>query len=111
MSEKELETGDSSENTLDMNTWRTTVTHRNKNRMKITFKLNQAESSAFQSFKDATQPDGLPEEDFIKSIFFLGLTTLERNVAERLAENMNVEDGEVSFEAPQEEEPVSDTDE
>jgi hypothetical protein len=70
-----------------------TVTHRGKNRMKITFKLNQEESAAFKSFQDATRPDGLSEEHFLKSIFFLGLTTLEQNVTRKLAESVSVEDG------------------
>ena len=100
MSEQDLNS--SGEGSMSIDSWKTTITHRNKDRMKITFKLNQAESSAFQSFREATQPDSISEEDFIKSIFFLGLTTLERNVTERLAESVKVEDGEVSFEAPEE---------
>ena len=73
--------------------------------MKITFKLSQDEAAAFSSFKEATCPDGLSEDNFIKSIFFLGLTTLEKNVTEQLAESMEVKDGEVTFDVPEEEAP------
>jgi len=95
---------------VDLDSWRTSITHRNKGRMKITFKLNQEESAAFQSFQDATRPDGLSEEHFLKSIFFLGLTTLEQNVTRKLAESVSVEDNEVSFEVPEDVEVSDDSD-
>jgi len=82
--------------------WDVKIQHRNRNRMKITFKLSQDEAAAFNSFKDATCPDNIGEENFVKSIFFLGLTTLEQNVTQKMAESMEVEDGEVSFNVPEE---------
>ena len=86
-----------SKEVLNPNDWEVKIQHRNRNRMKITFKLSQDEAAAFNNFKDATCPEDLGEESFIKSIFFLGLTTLEQNVTQRMAEAMEVEDGEVSF--------------
>tara|TARA_R110001583_G_scaffold68729_1_gene195358 strand:+ start:47 stop:388 length:342 start_codon:yes stop_codon:yes gene_type:complete len=108
MLDKEEELTDSSEEELKPDTWGVKVTHRDKNRMKITFKLNQDESAAFTNFENATRPEGLTQEHFIKSIFFLGLTTLENNVAQKMGEHMKVEDGEVSFDVPEDE---GDTDE
>jgi hypothetical protein len=108
MSEQDLNS--SSVADVDLDSWRTFITHRNKGRMKITFKLNQEEAAAFQSFQDATRPEGLSEEHFLKSIFFLGLTTLEQNVTRKLAESVSVEDNEVSFEVPEDVEAGDDQD-
>jgi len=88
---------ESNEEVLSPNDWGVRVQHRSKNRMKIIFKLSQDEAAAFTSFRDATCPDGLDEESFVKSIFFLGLTTLEQNVTQKMAEAIKVEEGEVSF--------------
>tara|TARA_R110000765_G_scaffold402314_1_gene498025 strand:+ start:360 stop:686 length:327 start_codon:yes stop_codon:yes gene_type:complete len=100
---------ESRKETLSPNDWGVKIQHRNRNRMKITFKLSQDEAAAFNSFRDATCPEGLEEENFVKSIFFLGLTTLEQNVTQKLAESMEVEDGEVSFNIEDDDTPTEDT--
>jgi len=99
---------ESNKEVIRPNDWGVTVQHRSRNRMKIIFKLSQEEAAAFGNFKEATCPDGLDEESFVKSIFFLGLTTLEQNVTQKLAESMEIEDGEVSFEVPEEEDSSDD---
>ena len=76
MSEQVLSSNSEIEGTLSPNSWKVTVTHRGKNRMKITFKLNQEEASAFKAFQDGVQPEGLSEE------------------------SLTVEDGEVSLDVP-----------
>ena len=93
---------ESNKEVMTPNDWDVKIQHRSKNRMKITFKLSQDEAAAYDNFKEATCPDGLGEESFVKSIFFLGLTTLEQNVTQKMAESMEVEDGEVSFNVPKE---------
>ena len=67
--------------------------------MKITFKLSKDEAEAFQSFQNQTRPEEISEDKFIKSIFFLGLTTLETNLQQSVAKEManQVEDGEVTI--------------
>jgi len=75
--------------------------------MKITFKLSQDEAAAFTSFQNATKPEGLSEDHFIKSIFFLGLTNLEQNITQKLSEKVKVEDGEITFDVPEDPEEVS----
>tara|TARA_R110000824_G_scaffold100230_1_gene238379 strand:- start:1192 stop:1512 length:321 start_codon:yes stop_codon:yes gene_type:complete len=97
-----------SKEVLSPNDWGVKIQHRSKNRMKITFKLSQDEAAAFTSFKDATCPEGLEEENFVKSIFFLGLTTLEQNVTQKMAEAINVEDGEVSLDIEEEASEITD---
>jgi len=93
---------ESTKEAISPNDWGVKIQHRNKNRMKITFKLSQDEAAAFENFKEATCPDNLSEDSFVKSIFFLGLTTLEQNVTQKMAESIEVEDGEVSFNVPEE---------
>lgn len=99
---------ESNKEVLSPNDWDVKIQHRNRSRMKITFKLSRDEAAAFNSFKNATCPEGLGEESFIKSIFFLGLTTLEQNVTQKLSESMEIEDGEVSFNVADEDAPTED---
>ena len=89
-------------NLFSERSWKPVVTHRNRGRMKVSFKLSKDESSAFQAFQKDVRPEEISEENFIKSIFFLGLSTLEQNLSQRIAESMTVEDGEVSLEVPEE---------
>jgi len=65
--------------------------------MKITLKLDQEQSEAYLTFMRGTKPDEISEDDFLKSIFFLGLGTLEQNIVSKLSESMTVAGGEVSF--------------
>jgi len=82
---------------LDIDSWIFNYTHRSKNRMKITLKLDQEQSDAYLTFMRGTKPDEISEDDFLKSIFFLGLGTLEQNIVNKLSESMDLKDGEVSF--------------
>ena len=65
--------------------------------MKVTFKLNREETGAFTNFRNQTKPDQISEENFIKSIFFLGLTTLETNLAAKISEEMAKVDEDVQI--------------
>ena len=91
-----LDMGTSSFNVSE---WSVKVLNRTKDRMKITFKLSKDEAEAFQSFQNQTKPDEISEDKFIKSIFFLGLTTLETNLTHKIAEEMakHTEGEEVSI--------------
>ena len=82
---------------LDPKDWSAKVTYRGRNRMKIMFKLSQDESAAYTHFQNQTKPEGISEEAFIKSIFFLGLTTLETNITKKITEKLEEEGGEVEF--------------
>tara|TARA_R110002051_G_scaffold317561_2_gene398876 strand:+ start:97 stop:450 length:354 start_codon:yes stop_codon:yes gene_type:complete len=84
---------------FNVSEWSVKVLNRTKDRMKITFKLSKDESEAFQNFQNNTKPDDISEDQFIKSIFFLGLTTLETNLHHKIAEEMSkhTEDEEVNI--------------
>ena len=94
-----LDSLDMRTSSFNVSEWSVKVLNRTKNRMKITFKLSKDEAEAFQIFQNQTKPDEISEDKFIKSIFFLGLTTLETNLQQSIAKEMakNVEDGEVSI--------------
>jgi len=84
---------------FDVSEWSVKVLNRTKDRMKITFKLSKDEAEAFQSFQNQTRPDEISEDKFIKSIFFLGLTTLEQNLQQSIAQELakHAEDEDIIF--------------
>ena len=77
---------------LDLNGWHSKVERRTKNRMKITFKLNQEQAAAYEHFKSQTKPDEITETQFITSIFFMGLAALEAQIIAKAQEAMESED-------------------
>lgn len=83
--------------------WRTKVENRTKNRMKITFKLNQEQTAAFERFKQETMPEGVTEDDFVRSIFFMGLATLEQRLVDAVKETVEKQRMEESAALEQEE--------
>jgi hypothetical protein len=93
-----LDSLDVGASSFNVSEWSVKVLNRTKDRMKITFKLSKDEAEAFQSFQNQTKPDEISEDQFIKSIFFLGLTTLETNLTHKIAEEMakHAEDEQVS---------------
>ena len=89
--------------TLTPDNWIVKVDHRSKYRMKINFKLSKDETEAYSNFKNHTLPDGVSENDFIKSVFFLGLSTLEANLAEKYQEQIDKMNEDVEFPSEEEE--------
>ena len=81
--------------------WLITADYRKRGRMKINFKLSKDESEAFVNFKNQTKPDEIPEDDFLKSIFFLGISTLETNITQRIQQELEKMDDDI--EIPEEE--------
>lgn len=77
---------------LDLNDWTSKVERRTKNRMKITFKLNQEQAAAYEHFKNQTKPEEISETQFITSIFFMGLAALEAQIIAKAQEAIESED-------------------
>jgi hypothetical protein len=104
-----LDSLDVAVSSFDVSKWSVKVLNRTKDRMKITFKLSKDEAEAFQSFTNQTKPDEISDDKFIKSIFFLGLTTLEQNLQQSVAEEMakHVEEQQVTI--PDEDDDVPDS--
>ena len=74
--------------TFHPDTWKIKVTYRSKNRMKFTLKLNQEETDAFKQFSSQVKPDEIGMEEFIRSIFFAGIRSLEKELTENLIQHM-----------------------
>jgi len=85
--------------------WTLRVDYRKRDRMKINFKLSKEESEAYSNFKNQTKPDQISEDQFLKSIFFLGITTLEANISKKIQNELEKMDEDVSLEVPEEDGP------
>ena len=83
---------------LDLTEWNTKVDFRTKNRMKITFKLNQDQAKAYEQFRTVTKPDQISDYQFVTSIFFMGLAALEQQIIAQAQQTME-QDEEVDVDA------------
>lgn len=77
--------------------WGVKTTHRSKNRMKLTLKLSQEETEAFTSFANSVKPEGLSLDEFVRSIFFAGVRTLEEQLTSNLVKH--IEENREQYEA------------
>ena len=68
--------------------WRIKIEYRSKNRMKFQLKLNQEESEAFKNFANNVKPDNVDMHDFVRSIFFNGIRSLEEQLTSNLVQHM-----------------------
>jgi hypothetical protein len=78
--------------------WNIKTEYRSKNRMKFQLKLNQEEAEAFRNFSNSVKPDEIPMNEFVRSIFFNGIRSLEQQLTANLVEHMeaNRDDYEAS---------------
>lgn len=65
--------------------------------MKLNLKLSQEETAAFNNFSDSVKPEGLALDEFVRSIFFAGIRTLEEQLTANLVKHM--EENRAEFEA------------
>lgn len=56
--------------------------------MKFQLKLDQEESEAFKNFANSVKPTELALDDFVRSIFFAGIRSLEEQLTENLVSHM-----------------------
>ena len=77
--------------------WDVKTTERSKDRMKFRLKLNQEESEAFKSFSNQVKPEDLTMDDFVRSIFFAGIRSLEEELTQNIVKHM--EENREEFEA------------
>ena len=68
--------------------WKIKTEFRSKNRMKFQLKLNQEEAEAFKNFANSVKPDQLTMNDFVRSIFFNGIRSLEEQLTSNLVQHM-----------------------
>tara|TARA_R110002051_G_scaffold1143_9_gene5849 strand:+ start:15632 stop:15985 length:354 start_codon:yes stop_codon:yes gene_type:complete len=68
--------------------WKIKIEYRSKNRMKFQLKLNKEEAEAFKNFSNTVKPEELGMEDFVRSIFFNGVRSLEEQLTTNLVQHM-----------------------
>ena len=64
---------------LDLTNARIKTEDRSRGRMKITIKLNKDEAIAFKNMKESLLPEGVDNDHFVKSVFFMGLEQFHNN--------------------------------
>jgi hypothetical protein len=74
--------------TFNPDGWKIKTEYRSKNRMKFQLKLNQEEAEAFRNFANSVKPDEITMNDFVRSIFFNGVRTLEQQLTTNLVQHM-----------------------
>ena len=52
--------------------------------MKITIKLNKEEATAFTNMKKSLVPEGVDDDTFLKSVFFMGVEQFHKNAMEMM---------------------------
>ena len=55
------------------------IKEQNRGRMKIVIKLDKPESEGYINFKNSVLPSGASEDEFIKTVFFMGLEQFHKN--------------------------------
>tara|TARA_R110002074_G_scaffold397838_1_gene588796 strand:- start:113 stop:469 length:357 start_codon:yes stop_codon:yes gene_type:complete len=68
--------------------WKIKTEYRSKNRMKFTLKLNQEEAEAFRNFANTVKPHEIGMSDFVRSIFFNGVRSLEQELTTNMVSHM-----------------------
>jgi hypothetical protein len=74
--------------TFNPSGWKIKIDYRSKNRMKFQVKLNQEESEAFKNFTNSVKPEEIGMDDFVRSIFFSGVRSLEEQLTNNLVQHM-----------------------
>jgi|3_EtaG_2_1085321.scaffolds.fasta_scaffold02760_5 hypothetical protein len=68
--------------------WKIKTFERSRRRMKFQVKLNQEEAAAFTNFANSVKPDNVQMNDFVRSIFFAGIRSIEESITSNLVKHM-----------------------
>ena len=82
---------------LNFKNWKVKTVERSRNRMKFQLKLGAEEAEAFKTFTNSVKPAEISIEDFVRSIFFRGVQSLEKQITEDLVKHM--EENKADYEA------------
>jgi hypothetical protein len=69
---------------LDFSKTKVKSQERSRGRMKITVKLNKEEAVAYKNMKASLVPDGVSDDNFVRSVFFMGLEQFHKNTMEMM---------------------------
>jgi hypothetical protein len=78
---------------LNVSDWKISVDDRSRGRMKVTIKLSKDEAEGFKNWSTHVKPDELPQEEFVKQVFFNGIEYLNlklQDVAKKIIEDKNL---------------------
>ena len=71
---------------LDFSKAKVKLDNRTRGRMKVTIKLNKDEAIAFSNMKASLVPEGVNDDVFLKSVFFMGLEQFHKNAMQKVQE-------------------------
>lgn len=60
--------------------------------MKLQIKLSKEEAQAFKNFTEMVKPPEIPEDDFLKGIFKIGVETMEMKLMEAVQQHAQEND-------------------
>ena len=67
---------------LKTSEWKVHTEERSRGRMKLTFKLSKDEAESFKNWSEVVKPEGIDENQFLKTIFFNGIEALNKQLSE-----------------------------
>jgi len=87
---------------LDFDSWKIKPITRTRDRMKLQIKLSKEEAQAFKNFMELVKPPEIPEDDFLKGIFKIGVETMEIKLMEAVQEHAAKEGIDITQPEPKE---------
>lgn len=81
---------------LDFQSWNIKQIERSRNRMKILLKFNKEEAQAIKNFMEMVKPPEIPQDDFMKGIFKMGVETMETRLMEAVKKHAEDHDMDLS---------------
>jgi|TARA_R100000458_G_C8276463_1_gene251785 hypothetical protein len=77
---------------LNFESWNIKQINRSKDRMKLQIKLSKEEAQAFKNFTEMVKPPEIPDDDFLKGIFKIGVETMEMKLMEAVQQHAQEND-------------------
>jgi hypothetical protein len=73
---------------FDVDSWKIKVTERKRGRMKFQIKLDKQETEGFMEFSNSLKPEQMPDDEWIRSIFYKGLEKIQEDIMESMRKYM-----------------------
>ena len=77
---------------LNFESWNIKQINRSKDRMKLQIKLSKEEAQAFKNFTEMVKPPEIPDDNFLKGIFKIGVETMEMKLMEAVQQHAQEND-------------------
>ena len=71
---------------LDVDSWKIKVRERRNNRMRLQINLSKDEALAYKNFTDVCKPDGITDDQFLKTVFITGIEAMNKQLADLVQE-------------------------